>query len=162
VHFAKYFIRGDRSSTMMSNRLPSFLTKLVRTFALVLVLSSIAPFAAAQLPASPPLADPMDTRFQDVTEDWTTPSLIRSNLQPVRPLDIKDEGDGYTIELLQVQWRWGDPLDLYVIKPIGVKNPPVILNLYGYPADTDPSSRPPRRFPARSSSAAGSPTVARC
>jgi len=84
----------------------------------------------------------MDTRFQDVTEDWTTPSLIRSNLQAVRPLDIKDEGDGYTIELLQVQWRWGDPLDLYVIKPIGVKNPPVILNLYGYPADTDPYRNP--------------------
>jgi len=37
-----------------------------------------------------------------------------------------------------VQWRRGDPIDLYVIKPNGVKNPPVILNLYGYPADTDP------------------------
>jgi dipeptidyl aminopeptidase/acylaminoacyl peptidase len=27
---------------------------------------------------------------------------------------------------------------VYVIKPKGIKNPPVILNLYGYPADTDP------------------------
>ncbi len=118
---------------------PLFLVKLLSTFALAAIL---APLAVAQLPASPPIADPMDTRFQSVTEDWTTPSLIGSNLLPVRPLDIQDEGDGYTIELLQVQWRWGDPLDLYVIKPRGVKNPPVILNLYGYPADTDAYKNP--------------------
>src|SRR5438874_13770847 len=105
----------------------SFVVKFLRTLTLVVILSSIAPSSSAQLPASPPIADPMDTRFQAVTEDWTTPSLSRSNLQPIRPLDIKDEGDGYTIELLQVQWRWGDPLDLYVIKPTGVKTPPVIL-----------------------------------
>ena len=123
---------------MMSNPLPSSLTIVVRTFALAAILLPFAPYSSAQLPASPPIADPMDTRFQVVTEDWSTPSLSTSHLQPVRPLDIKDTGDGYTVELLQVQWRWGDPLDLYVIKPTGVKNPPVILNLYGYPADTDP------------------------
>jgi len=44
---------------------------------------------------------------------------------------------GYTVELTQVQWRWGDPLDLYVMKPKGVKKPPVILYLYGYPSETD-------------------------
>ena len=124
---------------MISSPTHSFLVKFLRTSALFVILS---PLAVAQLPASPPIADPMDTRFQAVTEDWTTPSLSGSHLLPVRPLDIKDEGDGYTIELLQVQWRWGDPLDLYVIKPIGVKNPPVILNLYGYPADTDPYRNP--------------------
>ena len=36
-----------------------------------------------------------------------------------------------------MQWRFGDPLDVYVMKPKGVKNPPVILYLYGYPAGTD-------------------------
>ena len=36
-----------------------------------------------------------------------------------------------------MQWRWGDPIDLYVMKPMGVKKPPVILYLYGYPTDTD-------------------------
>jgi len=41
------------------------------------------------------------------------------------------------MELLQVQWRWGDPIDLYVIKPKGIKKPPVILYLYGYPTDTE-------------------------
>jgi hypothetical protein len=39
--------------------------------------------------------------------------------------------------LLQLQWRWGDPIDLYVMKPTGVEKPPVILYLYGYPTDTD-------------------------
>jgi hypothetical protein len=43
---------------------------------------------------------------------------------------------GYSTELIQVQWRWGDPIDLYVIKPKGVEKPPVILYLYGYPAET--------------------------
>jgi len=41
------------------------------------------------------------------------------------------------VELLQVQWRSGDPIDLYVMKPKRVKKPPVILYLYGYPTDTE-------------------------
>src|ERR1700722_5378916 len=114
---------------MKSSVWPLLLVRFVRAFTFVVVLSSLAPYGAAQLTASPPIADPRDNRFQGVTEDWTTPSLSTSHLQPVRPLRITDEGDGYTVELLQVQWRWGDPLDLYVIKPTGVKNPPVILNL---------------------------------
>jgi hypothetical protein len=36
-----------------------------------------------------------------------------------------------------VQWRFGDPLDIYVMKPKGITKPPVILYLYGFPADTD-------------------------
>jgi hypothetical protein len=43
----------------------------------------------------------------------------------------------YSVELIQVQWRWGDPIDLYVMKPKGVKKPPVILYLYSYPSQTD-------------------------
>jgi hypothetical protein len=95
--------------------------------------------AAAQfLPASPPIADPADTRFVDVKEDWTSPSLKASKLLAAPPLmAYRNDYPGYTVELLQVQWRFGDPLDLYVIKPKGVSNPPVILYLYGYPADTD-------------------------
>jgi hypothetical protein len=59
-------------------------------------------------------------------------------LRPVQPLvGYVNNYPGYTVELLQVQWRWGDPLDLYVMKPEGVTKPPVILYLYGYPAGTD-------------------------
>ena len=111
-----------------------------RAVVLGVALLSLMPISVAQSPASPPIADPTDTRFKDVTEEWTTPTLSGSHLKPVPPLGgfIDDTHTGYTVQLLQLQWRWGDPIDLYVLKPTGVKNPPVILNLYGYPADTDP------------------------
>ena len=91
------------------------------------------------VPASPPIADPADTRFNGVKEDWTSPALAGSSLRVVRPIAAFNNHyrGGYTVELLQVQWRWGDPLDLYVMKPDGVKKPPVILYLYSFPDDTD-------------------------
>lgn len=57
---------------------------------------------------------------------------------PSRPLaGFATDESRYTVELLQLQWRPGDPIDLYVMKPKGIKKPPVILYLYGYPTDTD-------------------------
>jgi hypothetical protein len=89
---------------------------------------------------APSTAPPPDKRFLDVTEDWNSLTLTSSHLKPVPPLSayIDDSHAGYTVQLLQLQWRAGDPLDLYVLKPKGIKNPPVILNLFGYPEDTDP------------------------
>jgi hypothetical protein len=52
-------------------------------------------------------------------------------------LGEKDNYPDFTRELLQLQWRSGDPIDLYVILPKGAKKPPVILYLYSYPNDTD-------------------------
>jgi hypothetical protein len=46
----------------------------------------------------------------------------------------KSESAQYTKELVQVDWRSSDPIDLWVIKPVGVKNPPVILYLYSFPS----------------------------
>jgi hypothetical protein len=115
---------------------------LFASFAKCAVLASVilsASLAICQLdPVSPPVADPADTRFNGVKEDWATPSLSGSSLRPATPLTgYVNDHDGYTVELTQVQWRFGDPLDLYVIKPKGVKKPPVILYLYGYPSDTE-------------------------
>jgi len=94
--------------------------------------------AAQVVPASPPIADPADLRFRGVKEDWTTPSLKTSSLRPVQPQSgYENDYPSYTVELIQVQWRFGDPLDLYVIKPKGVRKPPAILYLYGYPSATD-------------------------
>ncbi len=105
----------------------------------VILLLALSQVGFAQFePASPPIADPSDTRFIGVKEDWTTPSLTGTTLRPAAPLTgYLNEFDGYTVELLQVQWRFGDPLDLYVMKPTAVKNPPVILYLYGYPTETE-------------------------
>ena len=98
----------------------------------------LAETSAAQIEwARPPIADPADRRFDGVHEDWTTPALITSTLRPVRPLIEIDEEEKYTVDLVRVQWRWGDPIDLYVMKPKGVKKPPVIVYLYGYPSETD-------------------------
>jgi hypothetical protein len=104
-----------------------------------IILLSLCRVATAQfVPASPPIADPADTRFTGVKEDWTSPSMKNSELKPAQPLvGYVNDYPGYTVELLQVQWRFGDPLDLYVMKPKGVERPPVILYLYGYPAGTD-------------------------
>jgi hypothetical protein len=108
-------------------------------FAVGIVLLSLPQVCAAQfVPASPPIADPADTRFKGATEDWTTPALATSKLMPAPPLiGFINDFPTYTSELSQVQWRSGDPLDLYVIKPKGIKKPPVILYLYSYPYDTD-------------------------
>jgi len=93
---------------------------------------------AQVLPASPPVADPSDTRFKGVDEDWTSPALTKSHLRMVPPLiGSVDEETKYTAELIRLQWRWGDPLDVHIIKPKGVKKPPVVLYLYGYPSETD-------------------------
>jgi hypothetical protein len=121
--------------------MPNLLPAITRIIVLGFALLSLAPASAAQLsPASPPIADPADSRFAGVTEDWTSPALSGSHLRPIPPLilPVDDTHSGYTVQLIQLQWRWGDPLDVYLIKPSGVKNPPVILNLYGYPAGTDP------------------------
>jgi hypothetical protein len=114
----------------------------MKTLALALFLSwqfFLSQTSLAQLlPAAPPIANPSDKRFEGVEEDWTSPALANSNLNPVTPLvGYTNDYEGYTVQLLQLQWRWGDPLDLYVMKPKGVSRPPVILYLYGYPAGTD-------------------------
>lgn len=121
---------------MISRRMliPVFVKKLV--LGSVLLLVSLP--SAGQLPgASPLIADPADTRFRGVDEDWTLPSLSKSHLRPVKPLKFVADHDRYTTELVRVQWRWGDPIDLYVIRPKGVTKPPVVLYLFGYPYDTE-------------------------
>jgi hypothetical protein len=112
---------------------------LIRALALGVAIAALGQHAAAQGKASPPIADPNDKRFIGVTENWTTPSLEGSHLRPVQPLFfVDDTHPDYTVYLIHLQWRWGDPLDVYLIRPNGVEKPPVILNLYGYPADLDP------------------------
>ncbi len=43
----------------------------------------------------------------------------------------------FSRELVEGLWRPGDPIDLYIMKPRGVKKPPVILYLYSYSATAD-------------------------
>lgn len=92
---------------------------------------------AAKVPP-PQIEDFVDNRFQGITEDWSTPSLNTSHLKPVQPLvAFVDKKDKYSVELVRVQWRKADPIDLWIMKPANVEKPPVVLYLYGYPSDTD-------------------------
>ena len=102
----------------------------------------MVPTAAAQLEPATPISNMSDPHFKDTTEDWTTPSLNSSHLMPIRPMSMINNFDGYTLELVQVQWRANDPIDLYVLKPKGVKNPPVILYLFSYNSETDVFQNP--------------------
>lgn len=71
-------------------------------------------------------------------EDWTSLSLAGSQLHAEKPVfGEKDDLPKFTRELLQVKWRQGDPIDLYIIRPKGVDRPPVMLYLYSYPSETD-------------------------
>jgi|SRR5579863_57116 len=49
----------------------------------------------------------------------------------------KGDYQDYSTELVRGEWRAGDPVELRVIKPAGVKNPPVILYLYSFPSTAD-------------------------
>jgi hypothetical protein len=71
-------------------------------------------------------------------EDWSVLAVDPASLGPLSyaVLGEADNSD-FTRELIRIQWRSSDPIDLYVIKPHGAKKPPVILYLYGFPSDTD-------------------------
>jgi acetyl esterase/lipase len=71
-------------------------------------------------------------------ENWDSLSIADSDLHADPPLiGLKEETPEFTRELIQVKWRVGDPIDLWVIRPRGVENPPVVLYLYGYPSEAD-------------------------
>jgi hypothetical protein len=87
----------------------------------------------------PPIHDlSSDSLKPKMLEDWTTPLLKGSDLRATPPIVGEiDVQSGFTRELTRVQWRPADPIDLYIIKPAGVKKPPVILYLYSYPFEND-------------------------
>ena len=75
--------------------------------------------------------------YETIQEDWSSLAVGVSQLTPEPALEAQtDEGPGFTRTLVQLKWRPGDPLDVYVIMPKGVKNPPAVLYLYGYHDDT--------------------------
>lgn len=79
-----------------------------------------------------------DHRFDGANEDWTNPALTTSHLMPAQPMVVVvGQQAGYIVSLVRVEWRRGDPIDLWIMKPTGVKKPPVILSIYGYPSETD-------------------------
>ena len=81
---------------------------------------------------------PIQSQHIDQVEHWDDLSLNSSHLISQTPiLGEKSTSSTCTRELIRVQWRVNDPIDLYVMRPTNESNPPVILYLYSYPSDTD-------------------------
>jgi acetyl esterase/lipase len=82
--------------------------------------------------------DPAHPSQTSDVERWDVLPLAANTLHADAPLlGEKDILPTFTRELIQVRWRAHDPIDLYVIRPANAVKPPVVLFLYGYPADTD-------------------------
>lgn len=92
----------------------------------------------AILPYAPPVDKDSGTPlYETIQEDWGSLAIGVSKLEPEPPLVAQtEEQSTFTRTLVQVKWRPGDPLDLWIIMPKGVKRPPVVLYLYGYKDDT--------------------------
>jgi hypothetical protein len=70
-------------------------------------------------------------------EDWSTLQIPR-DMEYAAPLPaVVTQFPDFSREFLQMTWRSWDPIDLYVVLPKGIKNPPVILYLYSFPSDSD-------------------------
>jgi hypothetical protein len=71
-------------------------------------------------------------------ESYTSLSLEGSDLRPEAPMSTDHiKTADFERELVRLQWRPSDPIDMYVIKPPNVEKPPVVLFLDGYPVDLD-------------------------
>src|SRR5271168_286134 len=80
-------------------------------------------------------AAPASPRLRATVEDWSAITLEKSDLKPIEPvLGGLERTPTYTRARILVQWRDMDPIDLYIIKPVGVEKPPVIFYLYSYEA----------------------------
>jgi pimeloyl-ACP methyl ester carboxylesterase len=80
----------------------------------------------------------LHAQIQTQPEDWTKLAVTRSQFAPTSPIEAGVQTQpGFTRELLQVEWRGGDPIDLYIVRPANVVKPPVVLFLYSWPTDTD-------------------------
>lgn len=100
-----------------------------------LILLLLVLVTAGSLRAQPPSSHVVPAAKQ---EDWSVLRVDPASLQPLSLAILgTSETPEFTRELLRVQWRAGDPIDLYVIRPHGVAKPPVVLYLYSYPSDTD-------------------------
>jgi dienelactone hydrolase len=75
--------------------------------------------------------------YETIQEDWSSLQVGVSKLEPLPPMvGGVDEQDAFTRVMARVQWRPGDPIDLWIVLPKGVKQPPVVLYLYN--TDQDP------------------------
>src|SRR5580700_4182155 len=81
-------------------------------------------------PSQPPAIDPktMTPLYETIQEDWSSLAVGVSKLKPEDAVvGAVDTQETFTRTIIQVKWRPGDPIDLYLLLPKGVKKPPAVL-----------------------------------
>jgi hypothetical protein len=129
---------------MIKLRKTYFVLAIVLTVLLSPCIASISWSQQASFQSAPeakttvaPKAAPTSTSPATV-EHWGVLPLAGNSLHVLPTLvGEKDTLPTFTRELLSVQWRPTDPIDLYIIRPKGAVKLPVVLFLYGYPTDAD-------------------------
>jgi dienelactone hydrolase len=106
--------------------------------------SSSGAKASQQTPPPTPAANPPADRtvpgldmksgiplYETIQEDWSSLQIGASKLEPMPPMvGGVDEQETFTRIMTRVQWRPGDPIDLWIFLPKGATKPPVVLYLY--------------------------------
>ncbi len=104
----------------------------IPVLALMFCRCLFAQSAAAVPPALPSTQTPAIAK-----ESWDSPVLARNVFINPRPLRTPAVLRGnHTFEEVRVEWRAGDPINIYISKPALVEKPPVVIYLYGH--DVDP------------------------
>jgi cephalosporin-C deacetylase-like acetyl esterase len=79
----------------------------------------------------------IDTTPKEV-DNWKVLDDIKTGLHPGPFLAVqKDEEPEFVRELVRVQWRAGDPIDLWIMRPKTQGKVPVVLYLYSFPTEGD-------------------------
>ncbi len=116
-----------------------------QTLLISVLLACIAPVWSAPPPQpsvhpSQPTVSPFKVvaePFPHPNENWATPTLSKTTLTPAKAFVVQtDDRPTFVRQLLRVQWRQNDPIDLYVVRPKRIARPPTVLYLYSYPTDT--------------------------
>jgi hypothetical protein len=112
-------------------------------FSLFPFMLAFAVLAAGQSPspglADPPVlpflaeipAQPLPERYDVLVVDKT--QFLKTQVEFGQTATFP----AYTEDLLRVEWRPDDPIDVSIVKPNGIPRPPVVIFLYGYGTDPE-------------------------
>jgi X-Pro dipeptidyl-peptidase (S15 family) len=74
----------------------------------------------------------------DGAENWQVLDDVKTGLRPAVPFQVqKDDEPEFVRQLLRVEWRVGDPIDLWIMRPKKPGKVPVVLYLYSYPNENN-------------------------
>lgn len=121
---------------------------MIRGIALFLLFVSMTSWAACvQATQAAPIADATPAGLNRASEsqtpvkgkeDWSKLAVDRTVMPLLASGSLgKSETSTYTRELIRLEWRPHDPVDLWIVIPRNVQRPRVVLYLYSFPSDID-------------------------